>query len=403
VPSDAPPASARRGLYARLAFLYGASGLPYGIATDGVPTVYKAKGVDLATIGALSLIELPWTLKFLWAPLVDRFGGRRAWAFAMQLALAGLLVGLSFLPSDGAPALGWVVLALLAVASATQDVAIDAYAVEAVPASLVGPASGVRVTAYRLALLVGGGFLVAREATLGWAATWRLAAGLFVLFAFATLRVPPVPRRERTRGPVLEPLRLLASRSGFVAVLAFVLLFKAGDYLMAKMTKPCLLDRGFTQQEIGDLVTPLGIGATILGAVVGGWFTARAGLFRALWILGLLQAVSNLGYALGAGAGKDVLWGAAVFEPFCGGLGTAPFLALLMRSCDRAHAATQFALWTAVMALGRVIAGWRSGVLAESMGYAPFFALTFAVALPAFALLPWVRRWLAAADARPAT
>lgn len=384
----------RAPLFARLALLYAASGLPLGVVTKGVPNLYKVHGVDLSALGRLSLVELPWTLKFLWAPLVDRFGDRRWWAVAMQIAVAALLLYLAALPPDRAGASAWVVLVLLAVASATQDVAIDGYAVETVPAPLVGPANGVRVTAYKLAVVVTGGFLVAREASLGWSATWRLAAVGFVVLAFATARVPPAPRRARTRGPVIEPLRLLASRPGFVPFLAFVLLFKFGDYLMDRMTDPCLLDHGFTQGEMGDVVTPLKIGATILGAIAGGVFTARAGVFRALWILGLLQAVSNLGYVAALGIGTEALWGAAAVEAFCGGLGTAPFLSLLMRSCDKAHAGTQFAFLTAVMALARVLAGTFSGDAVEAMGYAPYFALTFAAALPAFALLPSVRRRL---------
>lgn len=384
-----------------LGLLYFASGAPNGIATQAVPLVYAAEGLDLAAIGLLAFVELPYILKFLWAPLVDRLGSRRLWAAGCQAALAGLLVALSFLPSDSVPPLAWAVLYGIVLVSATQDLAIDAYAVEAVPPEAVGPSNGIRVTAYRIALVVSGGWLAARSATFGWRPVWWIAAVAFGLLALASARAPSPPRRRAQRPPVLAPLKDFARRPGIVGFALFVLLFKVGDYLMSRMTKPCLLARGFTRAEIGDAVVPLEIGATILGALLGGLLTRRWGVFKALWVLGLLQAVSNLGYAAGAEAGKPALWAAAAIEPFCTGLGTAPFLSLFMVACRKNHAAVQFALLSAVMALGRVAAGASSGYLAKSLGFAPYFAWTFVAALPAFALLPWVRRFLREPHARP--
>src|SRR5262245_34376117 len=327
---------ARSGGASRLAWLgllYFASGAPNGIATSAVPTLYAAAGVDLVALGLLAFVELPYLLKFLWAPLVDRLGDRRAWAAGSQGAIALALVGLSLLPGDSVPAGAWVALYAIVLASATQDLAIDAWAVEAVPADQVGPSNGVRITAHRIALVLGGGFLVARAGALGWAATWGIAAGVFALLAVATLRAPAAPRRASERAPVWEPVLDFARRPGIVGFAAFVVLFKVGDYLMSRMTKPCLLQRGFTAGEVGDVVVPMEIVATILGALLGGLLTKRWGVFRAVWVLGLFQATSNLGYAAAAGAGKPALWAAAAVEPFCGGLGTAPFLSLFMVSC----------------------------------------------------------------------
>ena len=381
-------------LFGWLAVLYFASGLPYGIATDGVPTLLKVHGADLVSLGVLAWLEVPWVAKFLWGPLVDRLGDRRWWVVGGEVAIAALLLALSVLPPGDT---GWRLQAVLlgiALASATLDVALDGYAVDVVPARLVGPASGVRTTAYRMALIVAGGFLVAREAQIGWAATWRMTAAGFAVLAFISARAPAPTARSRASGAVWEPIARLAARPGFLGLVAFVVAFKFGDYLMSRMTKPFLLDHGFPQGDMTWLAT-VNVASTVVGALLGGLYTARAGLFRALWVLGLLQAVSNLGYAIAGGLGMAGLWGAAIVESFCGGLGTAPFLGFLMRSCDREHAGTQFAFLTALMALGRVAAGALSGWGATRLGYSAYFALTFLAALPAFALLPVVRRRLA--------
>jgi PAT family beta-lactamase induction signal transducer AmpG len=392
VPPPEPNSPRRAPLFGWLALLYATSGLPYGIATDGVPTVLRYHGVDLAALGLLAWLEAPWVAKFLWGPLVDRIGDRRWWVVGAQLAVAALLLALAAVPSGEA---GWPIQAVLlgiALASATLDVALDGYAVEVVPAGLVGPASGVRTTAYRLALIVAGGFLVAREKQLGWAATWRWAAAGFVVLAIVSARAPAAGPRARAKAGTRpwEPIAALARRPGFAAALAFVVLFKIGDYLMARMTKPFLVDHGFPQDEMTWLAT-VTMASTVAGALLGGLYAARVGLFRALWVLGALQAVSNLGYAVAGGMGMTGLWGAAVLEAFCGGLGTAPFLGFLMRCCDREHAGTQFAFLTALMALGRIGAGLVSGWGASRLGYPLYFSLTFVAALPAFLLLPSVR------------
>jgi PAT family beta-lactamase induction signal transducer AmpG len=391
--NPSPPVEARRPLL-WLGVLYFASGLPNGIVTDTAPTLFKERGVALGTLGALALTEMPWILKFLWAPLLDRWGGRKVWIAACQAALAGLLVAFAFTDARTVGPEAWVLLVAMAFASATQDVAIDAHAVEATPPRLLGPANSARVTAYRLALFAAGTALLGRAPDLGWKGTWLVAAGGILAFLVATAFVPAAPRAPVAGRPFGESFRRLSGRPGFGSFLAFVFLFKVGDYLMSRMTSPALLDGGFTVQQKADWINPAAMGALILGAVVGGAYAKRAGVFRALWVLGLLQALSNLGYALAVGHGKAGLFAAAVVEPFCSGLGVAPFLALLMLSCDREHAGPQFALLTAVMGLGRVLAGLASGKATEWMGYAPWFAVTFAAALPAYALLPRVRTWI---------
>ena len=209
----------------------------------------------------------------------------------------------------------------------------------------------------------------------------------------AALFIPEPRRAVAATVSVWEPLRALLARPGIWAVAIFALLFKIDIYAMEPMTRPFWVDRGFTLEEIGAILTPGRIVATVSGAVLGGLLTTRVGIFRGLWTLGLVQALSSLGYAGVASvpASKPLIIAAALFENFAHGLGTAAFLAFLMSVCERRYAATQFAVLSALLALSRTLAGGASGVLAENMGYAAYFFLTFLLAIPAFALLPWIK------------
>jgi PAT family beta-lactamase induction signal transducer AmpG len=384
----------RAALHARLTLLYVASGFPFAVVTKTVPVFLKRAGEGLGTVGAVpGFAQLAWTLKFLWAPLVDRARRRRHWLVPAQVAIALLLGSLALGLSDAGLGVLATVAVLVALASATQDLAVDAWTVESVPPRERGPANAVRVAAYRGGLALAGGALLWVKEAAGWSAAWGTAAGLFLLFAATSLRLP-----ERTRAPVgtfplLPALRSFSARAGWVGVASFVLLFKLGDYALSPMTSPFQVDAGLSDGEIGTLET-LGIVSTLAGAVVGGVVTKRIGLFAALWILGLLQAGSNLVYGVAAATGsRDAIWTAGIVEPFCGGLGTAPFLSFLMTCCEPRFAATQFAILTALMGLGRTGASAVSGVAANAVGYAPYFFATAALALPAYALLPWVRPW----------
>ena len=389
-------------LLAWLAVLSVASGLPSGIVKSAVPILYKDSKINLEAIGLLALVELPWTLKFLWAPALDRYASRKAWAVGCQVAIVLLLVALSRLPSDSVPPAAWAVLIGIAFASATQDVAVDGYAVAIAPAGLVGPVNGVRVSSWRIAYALGGGLLAGQVGALGWSGVWLLAAAAFVALAAATARIPAAPLARKASGPIYASVVALARRPGFAGFVVFVLLFKLGDYGMLRMAKPCLQDRGFTPQDVGNYVTPLEIAGLILGAMAGGAITKRIGVFRALWALGAAQALSCLAFAAAADHGRGALWTAVGIEAFGNGLGVAPFLSLLMLSCDREHAGSQFALLTAVMGLGSIAAGAASGFGVRHLGYPTYFAVCFALALPAFALLPSVRRWMESAPRVPA-
>jgi PAT family beta-lactamase induction signal transducer AmpG len=392
-----------------VAILYFAEGFPFGIVNDALPIFFRIHGIRLADIGLLSLVGLPWTLKFLWAPAVDLWGRRRTWVVVCQLFLVlGLLVVLAVDPSRVSAFL-WAVVLGLAFFSATQDIAIDAYTIELLDEREMGPANGVRVTAYRIALIAAGGVFVAAAGLIGWLAAFVGAATVMALFCLLSSRLPharpdpatPVPATPMNG--VLEralwtPLRQFFGYPGFVFVMLFVLTFKLGDMALGPMVRPFWVDRQFTPLQIGAVPGTLGVVSTILGALLGGGLTARWGIFRALWVLGIAQAASNLVYAAAAALppSMPLMYAASIVESFCGGLGTAPFLAFLMSICDKAHAATQYALLSALFGLTRVMAGALSGWATEEIGYAAYFTLTFFLAWPALALLPWVRRWTAA-------
>lgn len=385
-----------RAKLAIVALLYFAEGFPFGFVWDAMPVYFRLQGVSLQAIGLMSLVSLPWSLKFIWAPAVDRWGTERSWIVTSQILLACLAGGGLLIGKPGPALFAWLL--ALAVLSATQDMACDAYTIRLLEQDELGAANGVRVSAYRIALIASGGVLVAVSGWLGWEGAF-LFAGLTMLGCAALCSALPGPGFERTKVhglEILAPLQDLLARGGAFQVLLFVVLYKLGDMAMGPMVRPFWVDRGLSPSEIGFITGTGGILAAILGALAGGALTSRRGIFTALWVLGVFQAGSNLGYAIVAAfpeTGHFGVYGASLVESFCGGLGTAPFLAFLMNICKKKWAATQYALLSALFGLARSASGAASGWLASSMGYGSYFALTFLMATPAFALLPWVRSW----------
>ena len=416
---DTFPLLTTRTKLAWVAILYFAQGLPVGLPFS---VYFRAHGMSLEEIGLLSLTGLPWALKFVWAPAVDLRGKRRTWIVVCQGLLALNICLLLACDPTRLTSLSWALLIALPFLSATQDIAIDAYTIELLNEEEIGPANGIRVTTYRLALICTGGVFVALAGLVGWAVAFVGAALVLAASAVLSSRAPeltrPRPRladweKEETcqqgswswrtrflfaelRRVCIGPLQSFWQRPGMVYVGLFILSFKLGDMALGPMVGPFWVDRGFTLVQIGTVPGTLGVVATILGALLGGKLTQSWGLFRALWILGAAQAASNLVYAAAAALPPSaaLMYTASVVESFCGGLGTAPFLAFLMYICDKSRAATQYALLSALFGLSRSVSGAFSGVLAESLGYAAYFTATFFLAWPAFLLLPWVRKWI---------
>ena len=396
-----------------VAVLYFVEGFPFGLIHNSLPVYFRIFGVSLKEIGLMSLVSLPWAIKFFWAPAVDAIGRKKQWFMTCQIVIALIIVSFPWLIQ--AKAVGsffWILLIVLAFFSATQDIAIDAYTIRLLDEKELGMANGVRVTTYRIALIMAGGVFIAAAGWLGWK-TMFLAGGILMLItALVSIRVPEPgasrPENQSHRDSsaaktdrglryyVVIPLQEFLARPGFIQVFLFVLLFKLADMAIGPMIHPFWVDRGFTLFQIGAVPGTLGVVATIAGALLGGHLTNRWGIFRGLWILGLFQAGSNLVYAAAAALPLHPapMYIASVTESFTGGMGTAPFLAFLMKICNKDHAATQYALLSALFAMTRSFSGAFSGWGAERLGYATYFTFTFFLAFPAYAMLPWVKRWL---------
>ena len=379
--------------------LYLVQGFPAGVFRKVWPIYFRDHGVSLTQIGLISLLGLPYTLKPLWAPLVDRFGDRRVWIAACLCVMAAALAvhPLFDAANPGLPL--WAVLAAFTLASATQDIAIDAHTIGMLEKGEEGAANGIRVAAWRVGYIGSAGLLLAFAGETGWTAAFILGGGILLLGAPVILRAPRVELAAAERRRFIAPFRIWLSRPGSLPTLAFILLFKLGDQAISPMLETFWRDSGMSLAQIAFISNTVGVVATICGALIGGFLTTRLGLIRSLLWMGASQVLSNVVYTVVAfsGGGKWPIYFAGTFESFTQGLGTAAFLALLMALCDKEHAGTQYALLSALFALTRDLSGGVSGWATDRLGYGSFFLYTVFLCLPAFALLPWVRRRLAAA------
>lgn len=394
-------------------FLGFSSGLPLALTGGTLQAWMAVAGVDLQTIGIFSLVGLPYTLKFLWAPLMDRFvppwlGRRRGWMVAAQIGLLGSIAALGLSSPQHAP---WALAALalwVAFLSASQDIVFDAYRTDVLRAPERGLGAGVSVFGYRLAMLTSGALALILADHLGWETTYLLMAALMFVGITATLagpepeRVvsPPRSLREAFAGP----LREFFTRRHALVFLLLIVLYKLGDAFAGTLTTAFLL-RGvhFSLTEVGAVNKGLGLIASIVGVLFGGALMVRLGLFRSLLLFGFLQALSNLSFMALAWVGKSygLMVTAIAVENLSGGMGTAAFVALLMVLCNPRYTATQFALLSALAALGRQYLGPPAGYLVESVGWTVFFFITTLAALPGLLVLWRMRARIASLDRDP--
>lgn len=392
---------------AAMAVLGFSSGLPLALTGGTLQAWMAVVGVDLKTIGIFSLVGLPYTLKFLWSPLMDRYvppllGRRRGWMVATQIALMLGIVAMGLTsPRDAILAMGFLAL-IVAFSSASQDIVIDAYRTDVLAEKERGAGTAVFVTGYRIAMLISGALALILSDQIGWRATYLFMAALVVVGMSGVLlarepvaAVAPRSLREAIQGP----LRDFFGRKGAVSLLLLIVLFKLGDAYAGTLTTAFLIRGvGFTPTEVGTVNKGLGLISVIVGAGIGGSLMVKLGLFRSLVAFGILQAVSNLSFSALALAGKSypMMIFAVAFENLTGGMGTAAFVALLMALCDKRFSATQFALLSSLAALGRVFISPTSGFMVEAMGWAAFFFLTAVTALPGLGMLFVLRRQIAA-------
>jgi PAT family beta-lactamase induction signal transducer AmpG len=385
----------KRRTLAVIAGLYLIEGFPAALFADVWPVYLRESGVSRAMIGALSGLSLAWALKVLWSPLVDRFGELRHWIAAPLVTIALALLALGALDPVANETALWLAIALVCLASATQDIAIDAYSIGLVRRGEEGPANATRVAAFRTALLLFGGGVLFLPRWIGWGGTHEVLALVTLGLAAFALRVPRLARSRPAEQALAAAFRGWAGRGGAPAVFGFVLLFRLPDLAMGPMVGPFWVDGGIPREEIALVKSGIGFGATLVGAALGGALVRSLGISAGLWIAGVLALASNLGYAGAAlaGGGRVPIYAASLAESLCSGVAAVGFMSFLMRICERAHAAVQYATLTSLGFLAGALARAFSGVGAEQLGYAGFFAATALLAAPSLALLPWAARW----------
>ena len=374
------------------AALYFSEGMPFGIVTELMPSYLRVHHVSLIGIGSLSAVGIFWTLKVLWSPLVDSFGTYRRWITAAVFAMTAILAAFAATPETVAGQF-WILITIFVIASATQDIAIDAFTIRITPAEMLGPVNSIRVASYRVALLVGGGGLAALVDWAGWHAAFGAGAAVLAVILVLTLWLPDDRGERAQKQNLLRDLAQWARRPKAGVLLAIVFLYRLGELAIVTMIKPYWIDRGYTPGEVGTITTTVGVIISVAGAIAGGAIVARIGVWRALLWLGIAQTTSNLGYAIVAtiDAGRWAIYAAAAVENFGFGLGTAAFLSFLMSLCDRERAATEYAMLTATFGLTRALIGPLSGWIAQNLGYATFFWSTVFFGIPALLLLPLVK------------
>ncbi len=384
-----------------------ASGLPLYFLLNLVPAWLRSEGVDLKAIGLFALIQLPFTWKFVWAPVMDRFalpllGRRRGWMALTQILLVGLIAAFGFYQPQ---AHLWTI-AVLAFAvsfcSASQDIVLDAYRREILSDAQLGLGNSIHINAYRLASLIPGSLSLILADHLPWQQVFAITA-LFMLPGLAMTLCVNEPRLaaaapKTLREAVVEPFHEFITRSGWreaLLVLAFIFLYKLGDSMATALATPFYLDTGFSKSDIGLIAKHAGLWPAVVGGLLGGAWMMKLGINRALWLFGVVQLVSILGFVLLDQSGPDKLVLALVigFEALGVGLGSAAFIAFIARATDPRYTATQFALFTSLAAVPRTVVNSATGYLVEALGWTPFFLLCTLLAVPGMLLLAKVAPW----------
>jgi PAT family beta-lactamase induction signal transducer AmpG len=398
-----------------VALLMGFScGLPLLLTISVLQAWMKEEGVDLTVIGMMALVGLPYTLKFLWAPIMDRFtlpilGRRRGWLLIAQVALIFSITGLGLTDPVNSPWMVAFAAFLVTFFSASQDIVVDAYRREDFPDEQLGLASSLYINGYRIGMLLasGGGLIMADHLPFSLVylimATCMLPGVITTLLAHEPVITEKKP--ESMKEAVLDPLVEYFNRNGALWILAFILLYKIGDTMASAMTTPFYLDIGFSKTEIGAVVKLFGFWATIAGSLIGGVIMLRLGINRSLWIFGFLQAISTACFAILARIGHSIAALSAViaFENLSSGMGTAAYAAFMASITNKRFTATQYALLTSLMGVPRVMASAPTGFIAKNLGWESFYIACTLIAIPGMLLLlkfaPWNSKKLTGADA----
>lgn len=388
-----------------VSFIMGfACGLPLLLTISVLQAWMKEEGVDLAVIGMMALVGLPYTVKFIWAPFLDRFtlpflGRRRGWLLIAQIALILSIAGLGMTDPGKSPWMVAVAAFFVTFFSASQDIVVDAYRREDLTDGELGLGSSLYVNGYRVGMLLasGGGLIMADH--LPFSMVYLIMAACMLPGILTTLLTPEpditMGTPKNMREAVVDPLVEYFSRQGAIWMLVFILLYKIGDTMASAMATPFYLDIGFSKTEIGAVVKLFGFWATIIGSILGGLFMLKIGINRSLWVFGFLQALSTAGFAILARIGHSIPALSVVigFENLSGGMGTAAYSAFMASITNKKFTATQYALLTSLMGVPRVIASAPTGYLAKYIGWENFFISCVLIAIPGMLLLlkfaPW--------------
>lgn len=384
-----------------------ASGLPLFLTSRTLQAWMTLEGVNLGAIGLFSLVALPYSLKFLWSPLLDRYippflGRRRGWLVITQIGLVIAIAAMSLQNPAQALQLLAVNALFISFFSASQDIAFDAYRTDVLEEREMGAGAAVAVLGYRIALLVTGSLALILADQLSWKLVYLLLAVVMAACIIFSVIAPEPELRDRPPttlwDAIYQPFQEFFTRSGIgrgILILVFIVLYKLGDGLVNNMATPFLLKTGFSQTDIGAIQGGMGLLATIVGTLLGGALLSQWGINRSLWIFGGVQAFSNLAYFVLAQVGLNypMMIAAINIENFSGGLGTAAFVAYLMSLCNHRFTATQYALLSSLMAVSRDILVSPAGTIAAQTGWSLFFLLTLIAAIPGLLLLPIVAPW----------
>ncbi|MBN1961179.1 MAG: MFS transporter [Deltaproteobacteria bacterium] len=374
------------------------SGAPLGLVLVCVPAWLATAGIDIKTIGLVTLAQAPYAFKFVWAPILDRFslpifGHKRGWIFFWQLLLA-LLVGIlaSYAVNPQVAAIAALTL-LIAFASASQDIAIDAYAVESLRPDEQGLAAGSRTALYRIGMWLAGNISITLWPYLGWQVTLLCQALIFFLLLPVTIFAPEpenaqLPPRS-LRAAIWEPFVGFFSKSSALQIAGFILLYKLADNLAMALIRPFLIEKGYNNIDVGIASGTISLGGIMFGTFLGGALTISIGLGRSLWIFGFMQALSGLGYAVVASIGisRPIMYTAMAIESTTVGLATGALDVLLLRLTDKRFSATQFALLSSIFAIGRTVVGPIAGFVVDAIGWREFFIFTVFCAAPGLIML----------------
>jgi len=396
------------------------SGLPLYILISLIPAWLRTEGVDLSTIGLFSIIQFPYTWKFVWSPFMDRYvppflGRRRGWLLITQVAL--LLVIVSFGMFNPRQSI-WVIAILSATVaffSASQDIVVDAYRRELLPDNELGLGNSIHVNAYRISGLIPGSLSLILADHLPWDTVFKIT-GLFMIVGIgmtlaikeSSLNVAP----RTLKAAIVEPFKEFIGRKGIASallIMAFMFLYKIGDNMATALATPFYLDMGFTMTQIGWIAKNAALWPMIIGGMIGGLLMLKIGINRALWLFGIVQLVTIIGFAILSQLGNDIIALAVVISmEYLGvGLGSAAFTAFIARSTHPKYTATQFALFTAFMAVPRTFANASVGFIVDAVGWTKFFIFCTIIAIPGMLLLFKVAPWnenpeaLGAQDIKP--